>query len=90
MSRDWIFIFTFRCPEVGSYFVTFVVVAAAAVSVVILELPHRLVLVDPECSDDATLYFSLGALSVNSREELVVVCSACRFQIVTLTSRHDG
>ena len=35
VSRGWIRIFTFRCPEVGSYFVTFVVVAAAAVSVVI-------------------------------------------------------
>ena len=35
MSRGWIRIFIFRCPEVGSYFVTFVVVAAAAVSVVL-------------------------------------------------------
>ena len=35
MSRGRTTIFTFRCPEVGSYFVTFDVVAAAAVSAVI-------------------------------------------------------
>ena len=47
-------------------------------------------LVDLECSDDSASFLSLVALSVNSREELVVVCSACRFQIVTAPSRHDG
>ena len=36
---------------------------------------------------DATSYFCLVALSANSREELVVVCSACRFQLATSTSR---
>ena len=46
-----------------------------------LELPHRLVLVDLECSDDATLYFSLVALWVNSRDELAVVCAACGFTL---------
>ena len=33
--RGWIRLLILRCPEVGSYFVTFVVVAAAVVSVVI-------------------------------------------------------
>ena len=55
-----------------------------------LEIRYRSVLVDLECSDDATSYFSLVALSANSREELVVVCSACRFQIATSTSIYDG
>ena len=44
-----------------------------------LELPHRLVLVDLECSGDATSYFSLVALSVNSRDELA--CAACGFTL---------
>jgi hypothetical protein len=39
VSRGRFRILTLRCPEVGSYFVTFVVVAAAAVSVVIWRYP---------------------------------------------------
>ena len=80
VSRGWIRFLIFRCPEVVSYFVIFVVVAAAAVSVVIWRyaIGRSLSIWNARMMQ---LIISFGRTLAKSREELVVVCSACGFQI---------
>ena len=70
--------------------ITFVVVAAAAVSVAIWRYPIGWTSSIWNARMMQFHILSLVALSVDSRHELVVVCSACRHQIVTSTSRHKG
>ena len=89
LSRGSIRFLIFRCPEVGSYFVSFVVAAAAAVSVVIWRylIAWSLSIWNARMMQ---LHIFLWAHSRSTRARSFVVCSACRFQIVTSTSRHDG
>ena len=89
MSRGRFRILTLSCPEVGLELCEILVLAAAAVSVVIWRYAIRRSLVIWNGLVMQLIIF-LVALSANSREELVVVCSACRFQIATSTSRYDG
>ena len=87
MSRGWIRIFTFRCPEVGSYFVTFVVVAAAAVSVVIWRYAiGRSLLIWNGLMMQLIIFFSrtLGRLARGARRRLSRLwISICNIDIKT-------
>ena len=87
VSRGWIRFLIFRCSEVVSYFVTFVVVAAAAVSVVIWRYAiRRSLVIWNGLMMQLIIFFSrtLGRLARGARRRLSRLwISICNIDIKT-------